>query len=958
MAAACDRAAEEVEGRCDELARGGILLAPRGAESWPDGTIAGRFGFTHDLCHEVLYEDLPPGRRARLHVAAGARLEAAYGERAQEIAPALAAHFVRGGDAGRALRHVCSAAGQALERLAPREAIELLDTGLGLLEALPEGRERMEHELVLLNMQGPALIATQGWASPTAEGAFVRAGELARSLERPDEASWSKYKLATLYEVQGDYERSDSLLEEVLAEPVPLEGAPGLVDSHELLACSLFHQGAFDRALESAERGLEAYDDKSSNAFIAAYGDNPGIACHSWAALSLWHLGRPDAAKARTAVSVGLSEDVRRRHGLATALVLSATVTQCRREADETRELAEAGIDAGARKGFIYWVAMGTVLRGWAMAAQGAADEGIPELRRGIELARMTGARMDDAYFLGLLADALIGAGQHGEALQVLREALAAVPRGGRFFYDAELHRLQSEGLRGLGRTEEAEAAVRRALGSAREQGGRSLELRAAVSLGRLLRDTGRPREAQALVAAAYGGFEEGFDTPDLREAASFLADDAPAPPPEGPAAQPPIRYARSSDLSIAYEVTGDGPIDLVLVPGFLSHLEIDRREPRHARFLDRLAGMARLIRFDKRGTGMSDRPPDLPDLETRMDDLRAVMEATGSGRAVLFGYSEGGPMSILFAATYPDRVLGLVLFGSFAKRLDPDDDYPWAPTRKERASHLENIAGDWRFEEQMRSMCPSADDAMARWWGERCRAAASPGAVRALLEMNARIDVRDLLPAIHVPTLVVHRGTDSRVLVEESRYMSERIPGARLVELPGADHFVAIDPDQILDVVEPFVAGLAAAPAAGTGSDLILATVVAADGAAAPAMSLFDGPTRAIRRALAMAARRAEAGAPMGVGVHTGEVERAGGAPRGPAVDVAREVAAAASRGEVLVTATTRDLVAGSGLAFEDRGERDLGGVTRRVFAARAGEPGSEPPIIPLDRADPVATA
>ena len=383
----------------------------------------------------------------------------------------------------------------------------------------------MEHELVLLNMQGPALIATQGWASLTAEAAFVRAGELARSLGRADEASWSKYELATLYEVQGDYERSEALLEEVLAEPLRSRGAPGLVDSHELLACSLFHQGEFGPALESAERGLEAYDDMSGNAFMAAYGDNPGIACHSWAALSLWHLGRPDAARARAAMSVGLSEDMRRRHGLATALVLSATVTQCRREEAEARELAEAGIDAAARKGFIYRVAMGTILRGWARAAQGAADEGITELRRGIELARMTGARMDDAYFLGLLADALVGAGEPGEALDVLREALEAVPRGGRFFYDAELHRLRGQALRALGEAEEAEASLRRALGVAHDQGGRSLELRAAVSLGGLLRDTGRPQEAQAIVAAAHRGFEEGFDTPDLREAAAFLAE-------------------------------------------------------------------------------------------------------------------------------------------------------------------------------------------------------------------------------------------------------------------------------------------------------------------------------------------------------------------------------------------------------------------------------------------------
>ena len=588
---------------------------------------------------------------------------------------------------------------------------------------------------------------------------------------------------------------------------------------------------------------------------------------------------------------------------------------------------------------------MGMVLRGWATAAGGAADEGIAELRSGIERARIVGARMDDTYFLGLLADALVGAAQPAQALDALREALEAVPRGGRFFYDAELHRLRAEALRALGDDEEAEAAARRALDVAREQGGRSLELRAAMTLGRLLRGTGRPREAQALVAAAYGGFEEGFDTPDLRDAAAFLAREAAAPRADD--TPPPVRYARSGDLSIAYEVTGDGPIDIVLVPGFLSHLEMDRREPRHAGFLDRLAGMARLIRFDKRGTGMSDRPPGVPDLETRMDDVRAVMEAAGSDAAVLFGYSEGGPMSVLFAATYPERVRGLVLFGAFAKRLDPDDDYPWAPTPEERAAHLEMAAGDWRFESQMRAMCPSADDAMARWWGERCRAAASPGAVRALIEMNSRIDVRDLLPAIQVPTLVVHRRGDGRVRVEEGRYIAGRIPGARLVELPGADHFVAIESDQILDAVEPFVAELAAAPPVEAPSGRALATVVAAEGPGAPALSLFDGPARAIRSALATARRLAERGSAARVGVHTGEVERRDGRLAGPAVDVAREVAAAAAPGEVLVTATARDLVPGSGLTFEDRGERRLGTGLRRLFAAREGGPPEAPVLV-----------
>ena len=322
VAAACERPVDDVEARCDALAREGILLAPRGAESWPDGTIAGRFGFTHDLCHEVIYEDLPAGRRARLHVAAGARLEEAYGGRAGEIGAAIATHFVRGGAARRALPHLAAAARQASERLAAREALEIADTALALLGELPEEEERLGWELSFLTVRGQSLIATRGWSSDEAEAAFRRCLELADELGRPEEAAWATYKLATLYEVQGDYERSEALMQAVLAEPEHPRGAPGLVDSHELLACSLFHQGVFDRALETAERGLAAYDETVTNPFMAAYGDNPGIACHSWAALSLWHLGRPDAARARAASSVALSEDPARQHGLATALVL------------------------------------------------------------------------------------------------------------------------------------------------------------------------------------------------------------------------------------------------------------------------------------------------------------------------------------------------------------------------------------------------------------------------------------------------------------------------------------------------------------------------------------------------------------------------------------------------------------------------------------------------------------
>jgi DNA-binding SARP family transcriptional activator/class 3 adenylate cyclase len=441
---------------------------------------------------------------------------------------------------------------------------------------------------------------------------------------------------------------------------------------------------------------------------------------------------------------------------------------------------------------------------------------------------------------------------------------------------------------------------------------------------------------------------------------------------------RPPVLYARSGDLSIAYQVSGDGPVDLVLVSGFISHLEKDWDDPRHAHFLERLGSITRLIRFDKRGTGLSDRPHDVPDLETRMDDVRAVMDAVGSRRAVLFGYSEAAPMAILFAATYPQRTRALVLYGAYAKRLDPDDDYPWAPRRDARAAYIDALERDWGFESDMKMMCPSADDAMARWWGERCRAAASPGAIRTLQEMNSLIDVRALLPAIRVPTLVVHRGTDYDVRIEEGRYIAERIPGAHFVELPGADHFVAVDPDQILDAVEPFLAECGASPAPPV-DDRVLATLLVTDIAGSTRtaadlgdhawrdlveyhyellraelaryrgreldaagdgiLAVFDGPARAIRCASAIIDAVRQLGLEVRAGVHTGEVELSGAAMRGIAVHVAARIAAEAAPGEVLVSRTVRDLVAGSNIEFADRGLHRLAGVPDDVHLLAVGD-------------------
>jgi class 3 adenylate cyclase len=427
---------------------------------------------------------------------------------------------------------------------------------------------------------------------------------------------------------------------------------------------------------------------------------------------------------------------------------------------------------------------------------------------------------------------------------------------------------------------------------------------------------------------------------------------------------QPETRYTKSGDVNIAYQVVGEGPLDLVLVPGFVSHLDLDWQEPGYAHFLQRLASFSRLIMFDKRGTGLSDRPGGLPDLETRMDDVRAVMDAVGCERAALLGYSEGGPMSILFAATYPERTAALVLYGTYAKRHDPDDDYPWVATREERLAYADQVERDWGKEADLGTMAPNADEALVRWWHARARASASPGAAKALILMNSQIDVRDVLPAVQVPTLVMHRARDRDSRLEEGRYLADRIPGARFVELEGEDHVPFINPDQILDEVEEFLTGMRRGPE----PDRVLATVLFTDivGSTARATELgdrawrdllarhhaivrtalasfqgrevdtagdgflaaFDGPARAIRCAGAIRSFLRDLGLEIRSGLHTGECELLGDKVAGVAVHTGARVAGMALPGEVLVSQTVKDLVAGSGIEFEERGVHELKGV------------------------------
>jgi len=357
------------------------------------------------------------------------------------------------------------------------------------------------------------------------------------------------------------------------------------------------------------------------------------------------------------------------------------------------------------------------------------------------------------------------------------------------------------------------------------------------------------------------------------------------------------------------------------------------------------------------------------------MDDVRAVMDAVGSERAALFGYSEGGPLAILFAATYPHRVRALALYGTYAKRTGPVDDYPWCETAEERAAYAVAIEREWGVEADLSRMAPGADESFARWWMARARAAASPGSARDLVVMNSQADVRDVLPAVQASTLVIHRVGDRDARVEEGRYIAAHVPGARFVELPGDTHVPFWEPDDVVDEVEEFFTGVRPTHVA----DRVLATVLFTDlvGSTERAdalgdrawaellerhhqvvrrelarfggeeidtagdgfLAMFDGPARAIRCALSIRDGLAELGLELRAGVHTGEVERPRGrGPRGISVHTGARIAAAGSAGDVLVSVTTRDLVAGSGLAFADRGEVELKGIgARRLYAAAA---------------------
>ncbi len=446
---------------------------------------------------------------------------------------------------------------------------------------------------------------------------------------------------------------------------------------------------------------------------------------------------------------------------------------------------------------------------------------------------------------------------------------------------------------------------------------------------------------------------------------------------------QPETRYARSGDVSIAYQVVGDGPFDLVYVPGAVSNVDLIWEDPARAAFFERIASFSRLIVFDKRGTGASDRVAGIANLETRMDDVRAVMDAAGSDRAALVGASEGGPMSILFAATYPERTPALVVYGSMP-RFVWAPDFPLGQPLDEYLRDADDWSRSWGTDEaavdflQGQGREPTQEE--VKWQASRQRLSASPGAIIALEQMNAQIDVRDVLPTIRVPTLVLHRSEDD-LPIEVARWTAGQIPGARLVELPGGPHMPYYgDTDSLMQALEAFVTGVYESGGWDAPEpDRVLATILFTDIVDSTAKTVelgdrgwrelverhhalvrgqlaryrgreldtagdgffasFDGPARGIRCAQAISDGVRELGIEVRAGLHTGECEVMEGKVGGIAVHIGARVAAQAEPGEVLVSSTVKDLVAGSGLEFSDRGTAELKGVPGewRLYALAA---------------------
>lgn len=527
VAAGMAQTVDEVETRCDALARKGQFVHPLGLETWPDATVATRYGFVHALYHEVLYERLSPGRRLRLHQHIGLHKERAYAARAHDIAAELAVHFVRGQEPRRGVQYLLAAAQKALHRCAYQEALAHLHIGLDVVQRLPATPERWQDEVTLRTLLGQALIATKGAAAPEVEQAYTQARQLCAHLG--DTPLFFPVLIGLRYYYNNRLMLAQ--LEEVARQFLTLaqrqQTALFLPEGHFALGSVAFWRGDFVEARDHLQQGMSFYEPQQHRDHAALYGQDPGVQCLAYLARVLWFLGYPEQALQRSQQAQSLARELAHPLNFVFALYHATSLHQQSQDAEATCTQAEQLADFAQTHSFTRWVAASQVHRGWARAALGAGEECIAPMRQGMATVLATGAEIFRPSFLTLLADAYGKIGQTTASLRLLEEAEQAIAAHQSRYIEAEICRLKGEVLvqQHEANAPQAEVYLQQALEVARRQHARGLELRAALALGRLWQRQGKGAEARQLVGAVYGWFTEGLATADLRKARAFLEE-------------------------------------------------------------------------------------------------------------------------------------------------------------------------------------------------------------------------------------------------------------------------------------------------------------------------------------------------------------------------------------------------------------------------------------------------
>jgi DNA-binding SARP family transcriptional activator/pimeloyl-ACP methyl ester carboxylesterase/predicted ATPase len=797
-----------------------------------DGLRLSRYRFQHILIQRYLYSSFDPIERAYLNETLGHALEKLYSGRTEQVAAQLAWHFREAAIPQKAIHYLLEAGRVASRRSAHDEAIGHFHQALALLEGLPNSAARTQQELELQLALGPALVAARGYAVPEVMQAYLRARELIPHAEKSAHLFQILLGLWGFYLVRAELDTARELAEQALSVAQWLQDGALILEGHRALGMILFHLGKFAGAREHLEQSSRLYDPQQHSSQALLFVADPGVSSLAYLARTFWHLGYPEQALQRSDAAVELAQSLGHPFSLAAAHVYAARVHQCRREAHPTREHAEAAITLATEHHFPHYIAMGTILVGWAIAHAGHVAEGIDRMQHGLTAGRHTQIEIARTHFLAMLAEGYAAAGPAEAGQRVLDEALASADRSRELQWTADLRRLKGELLLASagkavdGEHEQtgatSEGSFLKAIEIARRQGSRALELRATISLANLWREQGKATQARQQLSEIYGWFTEGFETADVKQAKALLdelggmipLDRAAQGVPEslGSNAQPAqprsavvssasphikqqIRFSTSPDgVRIAYATVGAGPV-LVKAANWLSHLEYDWNSPVWRHWLAKLSRQHTLIRYDRRGCGLSDWDVEDMSLEARVQDLETMVAALKLDRFALLGLSGGGSVATAYAVRHPEKVSHLVLYGCYARgRLKRE----LTPQQIEEVKTLRQVMqigwgkSNAAFRQVYTTLfIPDGTPEQIHWFNDLERITTSPEIAVRIAMADWHDDLTDLAPQVAVPTLVLHVREDAVVPFEEGRRLAALIPGARFVPLESKNHIL-----------------------------------------------------------------------------------------------------------------------------------------------------------------------